>query len=75
MLNYGFAKSYADYSLVTYRKGDNFMQLLVYVDDLILTGNSSVACSKFKEYLNSCFQIKDLGPLKYFLGIEVARSP
>jgi len=51
------------------------MALLLYVDDLILTGNSSVACSKFKEYLNSCFHIKDLGPLKYFLGIEVARSP
>ena len=50
------------------------MALLVYVDDLILAGNNSVTCSEFKEYLNSCFHIKDLGPLKYFMGIEVARS-
>ena len=49
------------------------MALLVYVDDLVLTGNNSPACAKFKAYLNHCFQIKDLGPLKYFLGIEVAR--
>ena len=51
------------------------MALLVYVDDLVLTGNCSIACAEFKKYLNSCFHIKDLGPLKYFLGIEVARSP
>ena len=47
LLDYGFVNSYANYLLFTYRKGDNFMVLLVYVNDLILTGNSSVACSKF----------------------------
>ncbi|XP_019052041.1 PREDICTED: uncharacterized protein LOC109114197 [Nelumbo nucifera] len=48
--------------------------LLVYVDDIILGGNSSETCAEFKAYLNSCFKIKDLGNLKYFLGIEVAWS-
>ena len=51
------------------------MALLVYIDDLMLTGNTSSACAEFKAYLNHFFQIKDLGPLKYFLGIEVARGP
>ena len=74
-MEYGFSKSYADYSLFTYKRGEVFMALLVYVDDLVLTGNNSKACATFKTYLNKCFHIKDLGPLKYFLGIEVARTP
>ena len=50
------------------------MALLVYVDDLVLTGNDSDLCASFKSYLNTCFQIKDLGALKSFLGIEVATN-
>ena len=39
LTTYGFMRSYADYSLFTYRKGSIFLALLVYVDDNILTGN------------------------------------
>jgi len=49
--------------------------VLVYVDDIVLAGNNTVTCIHFKHYLNTCFSIKDLGPLKYFLGIEVAIGP
>ncbi|GJW54145.1 ribonuclease H-like domain-containing protein [Tanacetum coccineum] len=44
---------------------------LVYVDDIIITGNSIYEIEKFKVFLKSKFMIKDLGKLKYFLGIEV----
>lgn len=44
------------------------------VDDLIISGNDSTALKTFKAYLSDCFKMKDLGVLKYFLGIEVARS-
>ena len=50
------------------------MALLVYVNDIVLIGNDSKLCANFKAYLDKCFHIKDLGPLKYFLGIEVSRS-
>ena len=75
LLEYGFVQSYADYSLFTYHKDGKYMALLVYIDDLVLTVNDSQTCSQFKEYLSQCFHIKDLGVLKYFLGLEVARSP
>ncbi|KAL6181251.1 hypothetical protein ACLB2K_047906 [Fragaria x ananassa] len=48
--------------------------LLVYVDDVILTGNSLEEIALIKESLSRKFKLKDLGNLKYFLGIEVARS-
>lgn len=48
------------------------MYLLVYVDDLILTGNDELAITSFISRLNREFAIKDLGDLNYFLGLEVA---
>ena len=68
LLEYGFTRSYADYSLFTYNTEGKFMALLVYVDDLVLTSNDPDTCLAFEAYLHCCFRIKDLGPLKYFLG-------
>jgi hypothetical protein len=70
---YGFQQSHSDYSLFTLHKGTLQLHVLVYVDDLIISGNNSAAIHTFKHYLNTCFHMKDLGSLKYFLGIEVAR--
>lgn len=71
---YGFEQCRSDYSLFTYTKGTTRIQILIYVDDLIITGNQPAAVEFFKKYLASCFKMKDLGLLKYFLGIEVARN-
>lgn len=64
----------SDNSLFTYRKGEMELHVLVYVDDLVIAGNNSLAISTFKSYLHDCFHMKDLGKLKYFLGLEVARN-
>ncbi|RDX72319.1 hypothetical protein CR513_48216, partial [Mucuna pruriens] len=48
--------------------------LVVYVDDIVITGNEDIKISQLKQYLFSHFQTKDLSHLKYFLGIEVAQS-
>ena len=50
------------------------IRLLAYVDDLIISGSSPADIKLLKDYLSVCFHMKDLGFLKYFLGIEVARS-
>ncbi|CAL8150569.1 unnamed protein product [Prunus armeniaca] len=70
----GFVQSKADYSLFTCRNGKSFTALLIYVDDILITGNDLKAISILKQFLHSRFRIKDLGDLKYFLGIEVSRS-
>ncbi|GJY79065.1 ribonuclease H-like domain-containing protein [Tanacetum coccineum] len=66
-----FRQSKSDYSLYTKSDKGVFLALLVYVDDIIITGNSVSEIEKFKVFLKSKFMIKDLGKLKYFLGIEV----
>lgn len=72
--NFGFVQFYSDYSLFTYRRKDVHLSILVYVDDLIIAWNSLRGVDDLKEYLGRCFHMKDLGALKYFLGIEVSRG-
>jgi hypothetical protein len=74
LINYGFQESNADHSLFTYTKEDKFMVVLVYVDDLVIAGNDGSTCNEFKQYLKRCFHMKDLGSLKYFLGLVLARG-
>ncbi|XP_016647585.1 PREDICTED: uncharacterized mitochondrial protein AtMg00810-like [Prunus mume] len=70
----GFIQSKADYSLFTRKDGKSFTALLIYVDDILITGNDIDAINSLKSFLHTHFRIKDLGDLKYFLGIEVSRS-
>ena len=48
--------------------------LIVYIDDIILTGDDDLGMKKSKETLTDEFEVKDLGSLRYFLGVEVFRS-
>ena len=48
--------------------------MLVYVDDIIITGDHVKELKCIKEVLAKEFEVKDQGMLKYFLGMEVARS-
>ncbi|XP_021990999.1 uncharacterized mitochondrial protein AtMg00810-like [Helianthus annuus] len=74
LVTYGFTCSRADTSLFVFRKDDCLMYLLVYVDDLILTGNKPIMLTNFITRLHNEFAIKDLGSLNYFLGLEVVHT-
>ena len=67
-------QSHYDYSLFIKRTGKELVIILVYVDDLIVTGNSQTLINKATEDLQHSFKMKDLGELKFFLGIGVASS-
>lgn len=49
--------------------------LLVYVDDILLTGSDHTLVQKLLKLLSTQFAMKDLGDLHYFLGIQVVRLP
>ncbi|KAK2972925.1 hypothetical protein RJ640_015640 [Escallonia rubra] len=60
---------------VFYRKSnDGVILLVVYVDDIVITGDDCTGITSLKKFLQTKFHTKDLGQLKYFLGIEVTRS-
>ncbi|XP_057450917.1 uncharacterized protein LOC130742831 [Lotus japonicus] len=66
----GFTKTASDHSLFVKYQGSSFTNLLVYVDDVILFGNTMTEFQSVKDSLHPAFGIKDLGVLKYFLGLE-----
>jgi hypothetical protein len=69
-----YQQSNADHTLFVKHKDGKVTALIVYVDDMILTGDDSEEMRTLQEYLSAEFEMKDLGQLKYFLGIEVTRS-
>ena len=71
LVSYGFFCSTADPSLFVYRVSNVTMLLLLYVDDIILTGNDQATLHAFIHQIGLEFAIKDMGLLHFFLGIEV----
>ncbi|RVW96936.1 Retrovirus-related Pol polyprotein from transposon RE2 [Vitis vinifera] len=74
-LKLGYKQGQADHTLFVKKSHAGKMAILiVYVDDIILSGNDMEELQNLKKYLSEEFEVKDLGNLKYFLGLEVARS-
>ncbi|RVW34837.1 Retrovirus-related Pol polyprotein from transposon RE1 [Vitis vinifera] len=75
VLKLGYKQGQADHTLFVKKShAGKLAILIVYVDDIILSGNDMGELQNLKKYLLEEFEVKDLGNLKYFLGMEVARS-
>ena len=74
MKKYGYHQSNSDHTLFIKRRKCQVTCLIIYVDDMIITGNDPEEITQFRRNLFLEFEMKDLGELKYFLGIEVLRS-
>jgi hypothetical protein len=71
---FGLRRCSYDHSVFFASSESGCILLVVYVDDIVVTGSDENGIKRLKEFLASQFQTKDLGPLKYFLGIEVSRN-
>ena len=74
LIHLGFQASFVDSSLFIYQSKSTIIYLLLYVDDIIITGNNSQHVSSLIVALSSVFELKDLGVLNYFLGVQISRT-
>ena len=70
----GYTTSPYDSALFLRRTDKGTILLLLYVDDIIITGDDLSSIQELKDFLNQQFEMKDLGHLSYFLGLEITHS-
>lgn len=73
LIKVGFTQSRSGHSLFVKGHNSNFIFLLAYVDDIVVAGPNQGIINSLKSIINSEFQLKDLGFLRYFFGLEVGR--
>jgi hypothetical protein len=72
---YGFTRLEADHCLYLVRwENEKFILVLLFVDDLALASNSREMLDEFKKSLMEKFEMKDLGELRWFLGMRITRD-
>ncbi|XP_059629524.1 uncharacterized mitochondrial protein AtMg00810-like [Cornus florida] len=74
MIAFGYRQNNLNHTLFLKKQQGKITALIVYVDDMVVTGNDPEEMKALKKYLSREFEMKDLGPLRYFLGIEVSQS-
>ena len=70
----GFTPSPYDSALFICYTSTGITLILFYVDDMIITGDDTVGIHDLQKFLSQHFEMKDLGTLSYFLGLEVTSS-
>ncbi|XP_039158784.1 uncharacterized protein LOC120288727 [Eucalyptus grandis] len=74
VIKFGLKRCQVDHSVFSSVSSAGCILLVVYVDDIIITGSDSDGIQRLKQFLHTQFSTKDMGHLRYFLGIEVAYS-
>ena len=69
-----YSQCNGDHTVFYKHHGSRITILAIYVDDIVITRDDVEEIKKLKERLGNAFEVKDLRPLRYFLGIETARS-
>ncbi|PKU63581.1 Retrovirus-related Pol polyprotein from transposon TNT 1-94 [Dendrobium catenatum] len=74
LFSLGFVFSKADPSLLLFTKNNTRIFILIYVDDILITGNNAAVIRSTLDQLQSTFQLKQLGAVSLFLGIQVIKT-
>jgi hypothetical protein len=72
--SFGYSIGSYNSALFIRRTDQRTILLLLYVDDMIITGDDVTSIQELKQFLNQHFEMKDLGPLSYFLVLDISSS-
>ncbi|CAH9063661.1 unnamed protein product [Cuscuta epithymum] len=75
LLTHGFSQSKSDSSMFVFRRGSEVVYVLLYVDDILITGSSISFVRHIIQSLSTQFAMKDLGDIHFFLGLQTRRTP
>jgi hypothetical protein len=75
LLAWNLLQSHSDPNLYYAHIGNDTIALLVYVDDIFLTGSNPQLLTQLKSHLHQNFKTKDLGPITRYLGVQFKRTP
>jgi hypothetical protein len=70
----GFVRTRVDHCVYSKQVGNNFIYVVMYVDDMLLIGNNMDVIKEVKSQLSSKFDMKDLGAANFILGMEIKRD-
>ncbi|KAI0526984.1 hypothetical protein KFK09_002580 [Dendrobium nobile] len=70
----GFQFSTADPSLLIFNRDNIKVFILIYVDDILITGNNTAKMTEILQHLRSKFSLKQLGDISLYLGIQVIKN-
>jgi hypothetical protein len=73
-LSQHFVRCKSDLNVYMLRTSDSLLILVLYVDDLLITGSSASTIVAVKDILHDRFSMMDMGPLHYFLGLEISQD-
>ena len=74
MIEFGFVVNRLDHCMCIMKSGSSFTILSLYVDDILLASNDLNMRQSIKSWLNSKFEMKDMGEASYVLGIKIMRN-
>lgn len=74
LLKWGFYNTKGDTSLFIHLTKNTILIIIIYVDDILVTGGCEDELQKFTRKLNNTFSLKDLGDVHYFLGLKIIRD-
>jgi hypothetical protein len=74
LLSHNFVRCKSDSNVYMLKMDDSLLPLVLYVDDLLITGCSTSTISAVKRILHDRFFMTDMGPLHFFLGLEISQD-